>query len=242
MGRRKGDFSEKDKITVLLWCDRHCCLCGKAAGLDIEVAHLKEGRAGRDNAIPLCFNCHAAVGRYNKNHPLGRKYSLDELKARREQIYEQHTRHLVHPVKYGLSQKPRSDLPIQQRSLPDVGFYIINLGNTYPVRARVTIELARGSKKLDPPVTTGHYNGKSLWNLNPGLGVDGHFRIPHHVLNDKTKPLKVMIKISLIDILEREHLLLPVWYIHPLGRDADWYLEPAEIAPFSKMDIARLLG
>src|SRR5881628_40520 len=60
MGRRANDFDEADKLKALLWCDRHCCLCGKATGTGIEVAHLDPKRSDLDNAIPLCFDCHAA--------------------------------------------------------------------------------------------------------------------------------------------------------------------------------------
>ena len=34
-GGTMGDFHEKDKIKCLLWCNRHCCPCGKACGTDI---------------------------------------------------------------------------------------------------------------------------------------------------------------------------------------------------------------
>lgn len=134
MVAKTHDFSEADKVKALLWCARHCCLCGKAAGVGIEVAHIDPKSSNLDNAIPLCFDCHAAIGHYNRQHPRGRKYSGRELKARREQVYEQHTRHLVPPVMYLLKQ--------EGRTLPDVGFHISNFGNTYPVKARVQVTLA----------------------------------------------------------------------------------------------------
>lgn len=40
-----------------------------------------------DNAIPVCFNCHAEIGQYNINHPMGRKYSEGELKILRERTF-----------------------------------------------------------------------------------------------------------------------------------------------------------
>jgi hypothetical protein len=102
--RRKYEFREEDKLRVLLWCGRHCCLCGRQVGVGIEVAHLDPHRPDIENAMPLCFNCHAATGHYNQAHPLGRRYKKEELRARRDQIYEQYTRHLVPPVIYTIAQ------------------------------------------------------------------------------------------------------------------------------------------
>lgn len=103
-------FDEKIRNRVLLWCDRHCCLCKKACGINIEVHHIipenQGGNSELDNAIPLCFECHSNVGNYNVQHPRGTKYKPDELKARREQIYEEYTRHLVPP--FALSDHPSS--------------------------------------------------------------------------------------------------------------------------------------
>lgn len=218
MATRKHDFTEDDKVKLLLWCGRHCCLCGKSTGVGIEVAHLDRNSSDIDNAIPLCFDCHAAIGHYNREHPRGKKYGINELKARRNQIYEQHTRHLVPPVNYKLTQAGRK--------LPDVGFDLSNLGNTYPVRARIEIILVQGSRSFDP-ITSGHYNGKYLWNLNPGFMVKGHFGIPSEILQNSDEPLRAKIDVTLIDIYEREHKLLPVGYIHRLGSRDDWYFEPS---------------
>lgn len=220
MATRKHDFSEADKVKVLLWCGRHCCLCGKLTGVGIEVAHLEKNRSDIENAIPLCFDCHASIGHYNKSHPRGRKFSVAELKARRDQIYEQHTRHLVPPVNYNLNQ--------YNRNLPDVGFHISNLGNTYPVQARVEVRLVQGARSLGHPASAGHYNGRYLWNLNPGFVVSGHFVLPPEVLQNPAEPLRARIDVILIDIYGREHVLLPVGYVHRLGPQDQWYFEPAE--------------
>jgi len=219
LARRKNEFAESDKVKALLWCARHCCLCGKAAGVGIEVAHLDPKLSDFDNAIPLCFDCHGATGHYNPRHPRGRKYNIAELKARRDQVYEQYTRPLVPPVLYFLAQRGATE-----RQLPDVGFYISNLGNTYPVRARVQVKLAQGSRMW--PENSGHFSGRALWNLNPGFSVSAHFDVSQAML--EKEPLRARIDVGLIDIYEREHKLLPVGYIHQLGTSDDWYLEPSE--------------
>ncbi len=220
MPRRKNDFDEADKLKALLWCNRHCCLCGKAAGIGIEVAHLDPKCSDLDNAIPLCFDCHAAIGHYSREHPRGKKYSIPELRERRDQVYEQHTRHLVPPVTYQLQQA--------HRQLPDVGFSISNLGGSYPVQARVSVTLAQGSELLGPP-GSGHYDGTYLWNLNPGSGVNGHFGVPPEVLS-KGDPLRARVDVTLIDVYQRPHKLLPVGFVHTLGQGGDWYFEPSEEA------------
>jgi hypothetical protein len=38
-----------------------------------------------DNAIPVCFECHAEIHAYNDKHPRGRKYRPEELKKHKEQ-------------------------------------------------------------------------------------------------------------------------------------------------------------
>jgi len=220
LAKRKYDFDEAVKVKVLLWSDRHCCLCGKQSGIGIEIAHLDPHSSDPDNAIPLCFDCHAAVGHYNREHPRGRKYSIPELKAGRERVYEEHTRHLVPPVLYSLQQKGRS--------LPNVGFRIANLGNTYPVKAKVRIKLAQGKSVLGVPAS-GHYDGSYLWNLNPRLIVNGHFTAPGYNVSS-TDSLRARIDITLLDIYERPHVLLPVGYVINNGTGNDWYLEPSEEA------------
>jgi hypothetical protein len=41
-----------------------------------------------DNAIPVCFECHAEIHSYNDKHPRGRKFLPDELRAHKEQWLE----------------------------------------------------------------------------------------------------------------------------------------------------------
>ena len=57
----------------------------------------------------------ASIGHYNAQHPRGKKYSINELKVRRDDAYEQHTRHLLSPVNYILTQ--------DNYQLPHVGYF-----------------------------------------------------------------------------------------------------------------------
>jgi hypothetical protein len=221
MGRKS--FSEQDTIRVLLWCGRHCCLCERPSGVGIEVAHLpgKESSSDIQDAIPLCFDCHAAVGHYNKRHPRGRNYRIEELKATRDQVFDKYTSHLVPPVSYELTQQTQ----LGSRRLPDVGFQIGNLGDTYAVQARVKIILAQGTTRyLVASGLSGHYNGKHLWNLNPRKVFGGHFEISSEILQSDER-LRARIDVALVDIYKREHQLLPVGYIHGLKPNDQWYPE-----------------
>lgn len=81
-------FSANVRDEVLVRCGRHCCLCGKYAGLKIELHHIKQvadgGDDSADNCIPLCLDCHAEVKAYNPHHPKGRKFTERELKGHRD--------------------------------------------------------------------------------------------------------------------------------------------------------------
>ena len=221
----KGDFSEEDKIKCLLWCNRHCCLCGKACGTDIEIAHIipkgKDKSEDIDNAIPLCYECHSEIGRYNKNHPRGNKYRPNELKARRDQIYEEQTRHLVPPIHYEITQ----DLPNgQKRRLPDVGFNITHLGDSLPVKVLVAAQIFLGNRDLGMLEEKGYYSGKKPWNMNPRLGARAHFKVPQEAV-DSTERLEVKVTVTTIDRYERQHQLLPIAWVYMRDHNL-WYLEP----------------
>ncbi len=148
-----GAFKESDKLKCLLWCNRHCCVCGKSCGVDIEFAHIvpknKEGSGVIDNALPACYNCHARIEGYNKIHPRGNKYRIAELKARREQIYEKHTRDLVPPIRPHLYQKD----PNRTLAFPDVGFLLIHGGSSLPVKVLVDLENEMGSGQAKHLIT-----------------------------------------------------------------------------------------
>lgn len=213
-------FSEGDKIKVLLWCDRHCCLCKKSCGVNIEVHHLIPGDDDIDNGIPLCFDCHSEVGRYNADHPRGTKFKIRELKTRRDQIYEEFTRHLVPPIDYHITQQiPGGNL---QRKFPDTGFVLTHMGDSWPVQIRVIVEsFIDNNYELLP---SDLYSGQKLWHLNPRFMISGHFHMPDQLI-PKENNLELRVRLSIIDQYFREHLNLPISFIY--NRDGDyWYLEP----------------
>lgn len=233
----EGDFTEGDKIKCLLWCDRHCCLCGKPCGSNIEIAHIipkKNGDSNKsalsiigdiDNAIPLCFECHSEIGRYNLDHPRGNKYKERELKTRRDQIYEKYTRHLVPPIGYEITQIT----PQGGRELPDVGFTLSHLGDSLPIKVLIALEIFLGNQSLGLAKTeNGLYSGKKYWNVNPRSVVNGHFPIPNETVNSENEErLEIRVNVKILDQYEREHHLLPVGWVYMRDRNS-WFYEPGE--------------
>ena len=85
-------FPANVKEDALVACGRCCSICHKFCGTKIEVHHIREESEGgantADNAIPLCFNCHADMRSYDHKHPKGNKYSESELKRHRDVWYD----------------------------------------------------------------------------------------------------------------------------------------------------------
>lgn len=77
----------RDQVSVLLArCHRRCCVCHRFCGVKIETDHIVPGGEDViDNAIPVCFECHAEIHGYNDKHPRGRKFLPDELRQHKEQ-------------------------------------------------------------------------------------------------------------------------------------------------------------
>ncbi len=212
------DFGDDIALRALLWCNRHCCVCGKQCGVGIELAHIDPVEGGtQDNCLPACFDCHMMIGHYNDKHPRGRKFKAKELKERREQVYEQQTRSLVPPLQFMVDEYPNG--------LPDVSFKVFHRGTYPPVQVRIAIKtLVDGQEKgtvLDSP----HYDGTRCVNLNPGSGFEGHFRIPVDA-SDSSRRISVHLFVQVIDPYQREHPLLPFGYVRDPGTPK-WYYEPA---------------
>lgn len=81
-------FPNSIRLQALVDAARHCCACRRYKGVGVEVHHIvpvSEGGAdSSDNAITLCFDCHAAAGHYNPRHPRGTKFRPEELKKHRD--------------------------------------------------------------------------------------------------------------------------------------------------------------
>ncbi|MBL8015336.1 MAG: HNH endonuclease [Candidatus Doudnabacteria bacterium] len=86
-------FNQNEVDTLLADCRRCCCICHKFCGVHIELHHADHRSEGGsddiENAIPLCFDCHAEVGHYNSDHPRGRKFTAEELRKHKKNWLEQ---------------------------------------------------------------------------------------------------------------------------------------------------------
>src|SRR5260370_41514222 len=82
-------FLEKEATELLAACHRRCCVCHRFCGVKMELDHMVPAAEGGpdtiDNAIPLCFECHAEVHAYNDQHPRGRKVKPEELRLHKQQ-------------------------------------------------------------------------------------------------------------------------------------------------------------
>ena len=103
----RREFSARDVERLLVACHRRCCVCHRFCGVKIEVDHIEPAAKPKsnrvDNAIPLCFECHAEVHHYNPKHPRGRRLTPVELRRHREQ-WLQLCRD--HPEMFVASQQP----------------------------------------------------------------------------------------------------------------------------------------
>lgn len=124
-------FNEEIKIRALTACKRSCCICHKFCGQNIELHHIKaKADGGKDtfeNAIPLCFDCHAQVRQYDSRHPKGTKYTEAELIRHRdlwyEKVKEDHKVDLhndsdpIEPIKF-----------LHQKGFKNIKLYIVTTG------------------------------------------------------------------------------------------------------------------
>jgi len=82
-------FNQVDVENLLVACHRRCCVCHRYCGFRMEVDHIvpkaEGGTDEYDNAIAVCFDCHAEIHHYNPAHPKGRRFRPNELKAHRDQ-------------------------------------------------------------------------------------------------------------------------------------------------------------
>ena len=231
---KKNAFSKEVKSKCFLWSDRHCCVCGTSCGLDIEVAHIDEkAEMTQDNAIPVCYRCHADLGRYKDSHPRGNKYRFQELKKRRDQIYERYTNHLV-PVILPVIHPTHGERGIH---LPTVVFTITSVGRFIPVKARIIVKTFLGGKDLgEIGSEKPYYDGGVTWHLNPGLTFRGNFTLPK-VCEESQEELQIELNITIIDPYEREHKLLPLCSTYVRkgdSNDGHWFLEPTSFAELKR--------
>jgi hypothetical protein len=220
---KRATVPEEDRAKLFLWCARHCCFCGKECTTNIEIHHIDGERSNNelDNLIPVCFDCHGELQRYNSEHPRGSKYRYLEIKKRREQIYELHTLPYLRKASIRISKYIYGSK--RERSLGDTSCTVMSLSDDIAIRLRLRIEAYHDDKQLTLD-RDDLYSGSALWNLNPSQIVFGHFRLP---ILKEAKPFLYRVEIfwSIMDILDREHQMLPFSYMWS-ELDGDWWFDP----------------
>lgn len=85
-------FNRDEVALLLVKCHRRCCICHRYCGTKIETDHIIPAAESQDhsieNAIPVCFDCHAEIHAYNPKHPRGRKFTPEELRLHKKQWLE----------------------------------------------------------------------------------------------------------------------------------------------------------
>ncbi len=82
-------FKRAEAAKLLAACHRRCCICHRFCGVKMELDHIEprseEGPDSIENAIPVCFECHAEIHSYNPKHPRGRRFRPEELRNHKKQ-------------------------------------------------------------------------------------------------------------------------------------------------------------
>ena len=85
-------FPDKVADEAFAKCGRCCCICHTFCGTKMELHHIRQkaygGEDTLENCIPLCFNCHADMGKGDPKHPKGKRYTETELRMHRDNWYE----------------------------------------------------------------------------------------------------------------------------------------------------------
>ena len=187
----------------------------KQEGTDEELSNI-------DKAIPLCYDCHGRIKSYNLTHRVGTSYRIEEIKERRNQIYDKYTRHLVPIVTFDILQRaPQESEPI----FPKVITFVTHCSTSLPVKARVEVKHILGGKDLGiMKDVNGYYSGETDWHLNPAVRINGNFTIIKECKESKDD-LKIEVRLTIIDEYGRPHRMLPqAWtYVRP---EHYWFLEP----------------
>lgn len=96
-------FPRNVRDQILIDSARHCCVCHRYKGVKVEVHHIQPEAIGGENtyenAIALCFDCHADAGHYNPSHPRGTKFSPAELQKAKDNWLEMVARNNVQQPK-----------------------------------------------------------------------------------------------------------------------------------------------
>ena len=82
-------ISQQTIDEILAKCARRCSICRRFRPLHLQVHHVIEKAQGGsddpDNLLPICLSCHTDV---HSTVPFTRRFSVNELKMHRNQLYQ----------------------------------------------------------------------------------------------------------------------------------------------------------
>lgn len=174
--------------------------------------------------MPLCYDCHAKLHQYNERYAMGTKYKPDELRIRRDQIYENHTRHLVPPIDFQIPRIIKKEEKAVTR--------VTNLSDHLEAQLIVEITAYVNDEKKGL-VSSRYYNGKRTWNMPPRRIVTGNFPVKKEWWSTKDQSLRFGIGITIIDTYKRPHPQLPFTFTN-VRIEERCYFEPASIEEILK--------
>lgn len=130
-------FNKKEVNKLLASCHRRCCICHKFCGVKMETDHIEQKFISQndsiENAIPVCFECHAEIHLYNDKHPRGRKFSSEELHEHKRQwleICEKNPEMFIQPLQrsdvgplQSLADELKFNVAIKQYQDSNVGYF-----------------------------------------------------------------------------------------------------------------------
>ncbi|MBQ8042704.1 MAG: HNH endonuclease, partial [Clostridia bacterium] len=117
-------FSEDIKIKAMVACGRRCCICHKFCGNNMELHHIKARADGGEdifqNAIPLCFDCHAVVRQYDPRHPKGIKFTAKELTIHRNLWYKKIEQGIIDNLYKGAQKEAEAVKVLHQKDYQNI--------------------------------------------------------------------------------------------------------------------------
>jgi hypothetical protein len=228
----RKEFSKEVVELVLIKCRRHCAVCDHWCGVNIEIHHIDDSDDNsQDNALPVCFECHATIGHYNPKHPKGKKYTSTELRKLRDICFERYDDTLPSLPKgksdYGRGFHDGVEWTEKKILLKDLWRYLSAHGD-YAIENLLYFETEDTHTMMDETFLadnvitsygTQYKNHYSAWStgMSMGLwGLDGNSELLY--ITEKGKKFRELIK-SNESLRERYSVLKDFWNNHSYDKE-----------------------
>lgn len=91
-------------------------------------AHADDGEDTFENAIPLCFDCHAIVRQYDPKHPKGIKFTVNELIMHRDSWYKKVEQSIIDNLNGGSSDEVEPVKMLHQKDYRNIMLHKVSEG------------------------------------------------------------------------------------------------------------------